>query len=361
MSLLQLPPETLIQIFDHVSSSYFRSDLSRLTVCKQWSKFAHTACFRHFNVTQTTLQRLLSSPHVEIGLSLVKDSVETLDLDLKGFENWDSPPLPYHDAQAVRLLDASTWNDSRGYAERTAWTTELNNHLLHLAAIIKPSRKLRTLSIQATVELHPLLPLLTRRDYLNSSTVCTLLSVGNLTSLELDLWVTQLITPHQSEEHGERSHVCTSIAALLTTLRRLRLHMRSICADVLKPRQHSTSLRLDEVLINLSLFSESPLTTSATHAACCISSPGSALGFLQLEADMEEQAQVLVTQMAAQKVVRVLTHRLSDFKMRAFEVLTGRNVMLNEGAEWDDDGEAVEDQVSEEESEISSLSSDEDE
>jgi hypothetical protein len=356
MSLLQLPPETLVQIFDCVGSSYFRSNLSLLTVCKQWSKFAHTACFRDFYVTQKTLRRLLSSPYVESSLPLVKDSVETLDLDLKGFEDWDSIPLSRHDSRAVNVLNVSTWNGAHGRAVRAAWTTELNNDLLYLATIIKQSRKLRILRIQATSELHPLLHLLERRDYLFLSTIRVFLSASNLTSLELDLCGTQLI-PHQSQEHSEGFHVCTSIAALLTTLRRLRLRMRSICANVLKPRQHSTNLRLNEMLINLSLSNKSPLTTSAAHATCCGSSTG---GFLQLKADMEKQAQVLVAQMAAPTIVRILTHVLPSIEMRAFDVLTSRNVTLSEGAEWDDDGEAIEDQVSDEESEISDLSSDED-
>ncbi|KAF1835637.1 hypothetical protein BDW02DRAFT_597127 [Decorospora gaudefroyi] len=257
MSLLQLPSETLIQIFDYVGSSYFRSDLSRLAVCKQWSKFAHTACFRDFYVTQKTVRRLLSSPYVESSLPLVKDSVETLDLALKGFEDWDSILLSRHESRT-------------------------------------------------------------------------------------------------SQEHGEGFHVCTSIAALLTTLRRLRLRIRSICADVLKPRQQNTNLRLNEVLINLSLSDESPLATSAAHATCCASSAG---GFLQLKADMEKKAQDLVAQMAAPRIVRIVTHALPSIEMRAFDVLTGRHVRLSGGAEWDDDGEAIEDEAEEEESEISDLSS----
>ncbi|KAF2801185.1 hypothetical protein K505DRAFT_190426, partial [Melanomma pulvis-pyrius CBS 109.77] len=339
MTILQLPTETLIQIFDYVGSSYFRSDLSRLTVCKQWNELARTACFRDFYVPQETLRRLLSSPYAESSLALVKDSVETLDLDLKGFEYWDSNPLSRHDLQAVNVLNVSTWNGAHGRAVRAAWTTELNNDLLYLATIIKQSRKLRILRIQATSELHPLLHLLERRDYLFLSTIRAFLSASSLTSLELDLCGTQLI-PHQSQEHGERSHVCTSIAALLTTLRRLRLRMRSICADVLKPRQHSTNLRLNEMLINLSLSNESPLTTSAAHATCCGPPSG---GFLHLKANMEKQAQVLVAQMEAPKIVRILTHALPNIEMRAFDVLTGRNVTLSEGVEWDDDGEAIED------------------
>lgn len=326
MSLLQLPPEILIQIFDYVGSSYFRSDLSRLTVCKQWSKLAHTACFRDFYVTRKTLRRLLSSPYVESSLPLVKDSVENLDLDLKGFEDWDSIPLSQHDSRTVNVLNVSTWNGAHGRAVRATWTTELNNDLLHLATIIKQSPKLRILRIQATSELHPLLRLLERRDYLFLSTIRAFLLASNLTSLKLDLCGTRLI-PYQSQEHGEESHVCTNIAALLATLRCLRLRMRSICADVLKPRQHSTNLRLNEMLINLSLSNESPLTTSAAHATRCGSSPG---GFLQLEADMAKQAQDLVAQMEAPKIVRILTHALPSIEMRAFDVLTGRNVRLSE-------------------------------
>jgi hypothetical protein len=75
---------------------------------------------------------------------------------------------------------------------------------------------------------------------------------------------------------------------------------------------------------------------------------------------MEKQAQVLVAQIAAPTIVRILTHVLPSIEMRAFDVLTSRNVTLSEGAEWDDDGEAIEDQVSDEESEISDLSPDED-
>ncbi|KAH7408756.1 hypothetical protein DE146DRAFT_743441 [Phaeosphaeria sp. MPI-PUGE-AT-0046c] len=122
--------------------------------------------------------------------------------------------------------------------------------------------------------------------------------------------------------------------------------MRSICAAVLTTRLHSTNLRVNEVLINLSLFNESSLTTSAAHTTCY--------------ADMEKQARVLVAQMAAPKTVRMLTHGFPSITMRTFDVLNGKNLTLSEGAEWDDDGEAIEDELSDEELEISDLSSDDD-
>ncbi|OAL05120.1 hypothetical protein IQ06DRAFT_333335 [Phaeosphaeriaceae sp. SRC1lsM3a] len=346
MSLLQLPPETLIQIFDYVGSSYFRSDLSRLTVCKQWSKFAYTACFCTFHVTQKQLRRLLSSPYVELSLPLVKDSMETLELDLKGFEDWDLLPVYDYVWQNGNVEPHSSWNGDHGSAVRAAWTTELNNDLLYLSTIMKQSRKLRTLSIQTTAELHPIVRSQLPRSYLFASTTSAFLSASNLTSLDLDLCGSLLISDQNQELDGE-FHACTSIAALLSTLRRLRLRLRIICPDALKPRQHSTNLSLNEVLINLSKINKSPLDTAGGCAKCCDSYPAT---FDQMQADMERQAQVLMAQMENPKVVRILMHTMPRCEMRAFDALTGRYVKLAEGADWDDDGEAVEDEVSDEQS-----------
>lgn len=271
-----------------------------------------------------------------------------LDLELKGYEDWD---LISYQAETI-------WNSARGHAMRDAWTLgALYNDLSHLATLTKQSRKLRLLRIHATSEVHPGFNLINRRDYLFTSTIRAFLSVSNLTSLELDLCGTSL-RPWRHQEPGERFHVCTDIAALLTTLQRLRLRMRDICADVLKPLQHSTHLRLNEVLINLSLSHESSLITSATHATHCGSSPR--MGFLKLKADIQKQAQVLVAQMAAPKKVRILTHAQLNIEMQAFDVLTGRNLALGECAEWDGDGKVIDEEESDEESEISSLDWDND-
>jgi hypothetical protein len=129
--------------------------------------------------------------------------------------------------------------------------------------------------------------------------------------------------------------------------------MRNICPEVLRLQEDGTRLHLNEVLINLSLSAEDPLTTAVAHATRCGSAAG---GFLQLKADMEKQAEVLTAQMAAPKMVRILTHALPSFKLRAFDASTGRYVALNEDAEWDEDGEVIEEEVPDDESEISDLS-----
>ena len=349
MLLLQLPLEILFQIFDFIPSSYFRSDVSRLAVCKQWSKIAYTACFRDFYVTQKTLRRLLSPPYVESGLSLVKDRMEILDLDLKGFEDWDSIPLSRDDLAVANDMIMPTWySTTRGREVSRAWTTELNNDLLYLSTMITSSQKLRVLRIRATVELHPQLPFPEGRDYLFLSTIGPFLSASNITILELDLCGTKLIPP-QSQEQGEVLHLCTTIAALLTTLRRLRLRMLLICTHVLKPPETATNLRLNEVLINLSLPTEPFLTPSPRIATCCGSD---IFSFIDLTGDMEKQARNLAARMAAPKVVRVLSKGFPNFELRAFDVLTGKYIRLGQGAEWDDDGKTVEEEVPDEKSEI---------
>lgn len=285
--------------------------------------------------------------------------MEALDLDLRGFEDCNSILQSHPDPRAV---DVQICDDAHGRKVRAAWTTELNNDLINLATISKQSRRLHVLRIQATSELLPLLDVLRRHDYLFLSTIAAFLSARNLTKLELDLCGTQLTT-RPSREHVRGFHICTSIPALLTTLQYLRLRMRVICADVLKPRQHSTDLQLNEVLINLSLSNESPLSISAGHAEYCgaLSTYGRRQfgAVIEPEADMKQQAQVLVTHMAVPKLVRILTHtpssigrrRLGDIQLRAsdniqmqaFDALTGRDLLLSEGAGWDDDGEAIED------------------
>lgn len=329
---------------DDVGSSYFREDLRRLTVCKHWFRFARTTCFKDLQLSQNTLRRLLSSSGVGRSLLLVKDSLENLDLKLKGFEDWSSIPVPQSYPQEANALDASS-RDGDLRALLAAWTAALDNDLAQLAIATKESRKLRIIRIQALSERHPLLPHLPRRDYLSLSTMRALLSVENLAVLELDLCGT-LLVPRQ--DHRDDHHVCTSIGALLITLRRLRLRMRSNCTDVLKPQHHGTSLRLSEVLINLSLSNESPMTTSAAHSTRC--GPTSE-GFLRLKADIEDQAEVLAAHMMSPKFVRILTHSLPQLEMRSLDVLTGKCMKLADDMAWEDDGKTVED-VSDSESEI---------
>lgn len=60
MSLLQLPPEALRSIFEQIGSLFFRQDLNRLTICKQWYAFALPECQRRVTLSDGSLARLFS-------------------------------------------------------------------------------------------------------------------------------------------------------------------------------------------------------------------------------------------------------------------------------------------------------------
>ncbi|USP80490.1 hypothetical protein yc1106_07764 [Curvularia clavata] len=352
MSLLELPPEILITIFEYVGSQSFRSELTRLMVCKQWYAFARTAYFHDLRITTKILRRLLASPYAETNLARIQKNAVRMELEFQGFEDWDS----FH-ASSYDLPEVS-WHVTYGRVERLAWTPEFNNDLLRLAKTVKKSQKLRCLRIQAITELHENTLLEERRHYLFTWAIRPFLSKNALTTLDLDLVGTELV---QGGKDGQEFHACVSIAALLTTLLRLRLRMRRICANVLNTGGPDKKLRLNEVIINLSLANESPLVSSFSHAKCCNTSSS---GLPQLQHALEEQAGVLVTQMENPMMVRILRQEgRMGRKMQAFDVLTGKTIVFEDGTEWDGEGKIIEEKVSDGESgesEISELSSDSD-
>lgn len=331
MLLLDLPSEILIQIFGHIDSSYFRSDLSRLTVSKAWHIYAYAVYFRDLRIDQKKLQRLASSPLAWSSISQVNREMKHLDLHLD-----DSLDLGADSMFQPNLAVA--------YALRLDWKMEYNRNLLFFAGIIEQVPRLHHLRIQAVKPI-------TRLDYLFPSTVHALLSPSNLTRLELDLCGVE-----DSFETGNKIHLCASIAEHLSVLQYLRLRMHLICADILKVRQQDTVLRLHTIIVNLSVASN----RSISHAQCCDIHPG---GLSQLQQDLVEQAQILTTQMAAPRMVRILRHTRSSTgdlpRVLAFDVLTGETLELSEGEEWDENGTVIEEQVPDDRSEISSGSSDE--
>jgi len=337
-----------------MGSSYFREDLGRLAVCKQWFACARAVYFRDLALSPKALRRLLSSPEVGQSLILAKANLKSLNLNLKGFEDWNVIPMRQGSAPDADALDASSWDSHLGRAVLEAWTTVLDEDLTRLASIVKDSRKLQVIRIQASSEHHPMLPSLPRRDYLSIPTIRALLSAKNLTVLELDTCGTRLIPRQGCNDF----HICEIIGELLATLRRLRLRMRSICADVLRPQNNIINLHLTEVLINLSLSNESPTITSATHSLRCGSTAG---GLLGLKADIEEQAQALAVHMAYPRIIRILTHSLPQLEMQSLDVLTGRRMILADGMAWENDGKNVEVLDSESDAQDDSFSTSSDE
>ncbi|KAF5550149.1 hypothetical protein FPHYL_9471 [Fusarium phyllophilum] len=336
MSLLRLPPETLKQIFDQLDSSFFHEDLGRLTVCKQWFDFALPECLKNITLSQETLRNLVISQPTSAKPSPLEKSLETLNLNLGVYQDNISPPSPREPTASNKAL--------RDKSVKT-WTKALNDDLAHLAIVVQKSHRLRELRISTCGSLLSN-PLSSPEDYLSLSTMRAFLSVENLSVLVLDLPGTSL---DSSGERGDECHICPSIAALLPTLRTLHLRMRTICPDVLKVQDPSSTWKLGTVIINFVLLTDQLSMMAATHSKPCDSHGG---GLIQLRVDIQEQAEALVTRMVSPKTMRILTQTLPQFDTMSLDVLTGKIMKLGDGAAWDEDGKTVQED-SEPESEIS--------
>ncbi|KAJ8129562.1 hypothetical protein O1611_g4069 [Lasiodiplodia mahajangana] len=338
MSLLQLPPETLLQIFDEIGSSFFHEDLGRLTVCRWWLEFALPVSFKRITIVPRNLAGLLVSKAAKTP-SYLENSLEDLGIKLEGHLTRPYMAISQEDA------DASDYETLNEIHEKSL--IALNKDLIKLANTAQRSRKLRILRIRTRLSLSFTPHYLGPDCYLSASTMKALLSLETLRVLVLDSCMEFLIP-------NEGPHVCSAIGALLPTLQILHLRMYHICPEVLRPHDSDKSLCLSVVVVNLSMLTPRSNIGGAAHSRRCMFRIG---GTPQLKADIREQAEALVPRMASPKTVRILTHTLPAFKMHSFDVLTGKTMLLEENMDWDEDGEIVaEDSGSESESDISSLS-----
>ena len=319
MALLHLPPELLGLIFDELGSSFFHEDLGRLTVCKLWLEFALPTYLKWLRLTQMTLQSLMTS-WVMKRPSLLHNQLETLDLDLRGvrpyFQEWT--------LKAGIVVDITRlFEDAREAAPK---------NLEQLAMITQKSHRLHTLRMRVEGYGYQ-----SSRYHLPLPTMQALLSVDNLRVLVLDL-PSGLLNSSGQEEND--THICPAIGALLCTLQTLRLRMRSICPDVLRSRGPNDRLQLSEVVINLSLIEYLPRGRTASESKRCGSQSG---GFLhQLRADLCEQAEALVAQMAFPEVVTILIPSPRLWDLESLDILTGESMVLEGSIAWVQDDYTIE-------------------
>ncbi|KAI6774436.1 hypothetical protein HG531_001285 [Fusarium graminearum] len=85
-----------------------------------------------------------------------------------------------------------------------------------------------------------------------------------------------------------------------------------------------------------------PGITSAAHSKRC--GPPNEGGFLQLEADMQEQAKKLGAKMVSPKLIRILTHTFPQLETHSLDVLSGGTMLLEDRMRWDNDGNILEDE-----------------
>lgn len=335
MALLRLPSEIILQIFEDVGSSYFRLNSARLTVSRLWCEFALSMCFQDLSIDHNTLKELFDPPYKQTSLRRAMSSMKSLSLTLGGLNSWNLP-------RQVSGNELSPGSRGR-WRRREDWRAEIDLYLIRLNMVLRGSPKLRSLRIHAISELHPRQSIFGRRSYLFFPRIRDLVTLKTLTSLELDLWGSQL---KQAEgfwrEQG--NHICPHIATMLTRLHRLRLRLCCICPGAINLPPETSNLRLEELIINLSIFVDPSISTRKSHASRCNAAYTDP--FPEFCNDMENEARLLVPKMASPKTVRVLTRRGSDRALRAFDATTDRTMKLSEVAEWDDEGESERDDLS---------------
>ncbi|KAI1478072.1 hypothetical protein F4774DRAFT_426834 [Daldinia eschscholtzii] len=320
MALLRLAPEILFKIFDLLDNDFFDHDLGLLTVCKRWSEFALPTYHQTLDILDWQLRKFIAGELVKTPYFLERN-LRTLTIELRGF-----------------LINAPCIEGSYakvpGEGPFRTWKQDLNNDLIQLATIVQRSRGLRTLHIKAKNYDEDC-----RSDcgltYLTLSSIQGFLSLENLSVLVLDLPLYFYYLPGGKEVSR---HICSDISALFSTLQVLQIRKQHICPDILKPKDPNARLSLRTVAICLSLADPGETRYRKGHSRRCITR---CRDWRQLKEDMVEQAQILATQMAEPKVVKIITHELPGLKRASLDVLTGKTTQLWSRHSWDKDGAVI--------------------
>lgn len=299
MTLLQLPTEILLLIFNHLGPKFFAQDLRRLAVSKKWHDLAWPVLVRDLSLRGPSLARLTRNPAL---LARSQRHIATFTLHLEG------PPVrvavpsdaPWS-AELTTAFDALSQSLSQAPALRALTLTA---HALGNAGHILPARALANLlsSVQH------------REGHY-------------LTTLHLDTHACPI-----SQEYEAGVHLCASInALLLPSLRVLRCRMERVCPVLLGGGgggQEPLPM-LEEVVVNLSLAEVGDMYFSDRHARGCgglYGEDGSGVA-----EEMERAARALVGRMGIKRRrVTVLSHRLPSLELVLFDAVEGRREVLVE-------------------------------
>jgi hypothetical protein len=317
MTFLKLPPELLLDILSYLGTEFFIQDIQRLAISKQWYDTAMRVFLRDLHFTTRSLERFTKDETVLMGS---QPYVATVKLYLAAFN--DVLPCPQTDDHPEHELIYK-------------WTDQLNSSLEKLAAALQRCPHMWSLSVVAREPLHSM-----------GNAMVALLSV-NLTSLDFDT----ASSDHSS--YGPREDdvdLCRCINALLPTLRRLRCRMDCICESLLETPPQDTPLKLEEVIVNLSISGLSDITTGCRFSKRC-PSPSSARHDSWKRA-IESRATELALRSNNARMFRVISHVLPSLGVVAFDAMTGRRYHLETGAEWDADGERVDDALKDTEADL---------
>lgn len=343
---MQLPPELLLLIFGCLGTGFFREDLGRLTVSKQWWHLAWTVLVRHLQFDNLSSLEKFTKHEAVVAQS--QPYINTVSLSI-GFRQ----PLHVNKTHVTKsrsrrrakkltiLPEAELFGvaSSKSTARKATVSTnavgedgiknepsQLNSSLTTLAATLQGCHAMRSLKVEIQ------LPRAARPLVLGKPLV-DLLSVPHLTSLHYDTGGC-LLAP--TEYSG--THRCRSISAMLPSLRRLRCRMERMCEDLLAPPPGEAPLALEEVIVYLT-------APQCVHDVKSCRFPD-VFYLRHIRELMEKQARALVARLANPRMVRVITHEAlpgvrGPLMPYALDVIEGKRTKLRFNAEWDAEGVVV--------------------
>lgn len=326
MYFLGFPAEILERIFSYVGPEFFRRNLSQLSISKKWNIFARNKFSRGVVLNDKNLDVLslyLTSQKIVTGM---ENRMEMLKLKFRGY------------------YDGRQSEENRPVFCRSAYVIYLNEQLDILAEISHRCRKLHRLRIETDADGYFGLS----EDYLDRTMMCEILAIENLTYLDLNLG-TGVSPTYVGKNH---LHLCASIAARLPTLLELRLRLRRMCPDALKPpatmETSEPTLHLHTIIIFVTSNNEQSVRDSNFEQSvrdCRTPATGELLW-----APMQGGLEKLIPQMAKPKVVRLLSHVSTDRhelagsdRIQGYDLLNEKHFTLDQDAYWSDEGEDIED------------------
>ncbi|KAI9676997.1 MAG: hypothetical protein M1817_006836 [Caeruleum heppii] len=335
MSLLSLPNEILTSILHLAGTSDCRTSCDRLLVCKRWYLLLRAMLLNHLEITASNIGRF--PPTSKRAYRHHRQHTRHLSVQLVGYEDWECLN------RRARKKNAKGETIVRPPV-LPGWTADLNLAIISLGELMPSFQRLTHLTFRARNEVH--IAPAAHRDYLWDVSIASLLArapMYGLTVLDLDTSGSHFESPNGSGE-AEGIHVCPLLKRHFSTLRKLRLRMREICPEVVEIclDAQASPLRLEQLIINLSLQEERDGTVHVTHARRC---GGQFHPFLRPAAaglleDMVDAVREARKGMPELKMARIVSHRDSDLETMAVDCLTGQRLLLSDGAEWDDEGMA---------------------
>ncbi|CAF9911428.1 MAG: hypothetical protein ALECFALPRED_007320 [Alectoria fallacina] len=284
MPLLDLPPELLTLIAQHIGPIELRTSTAYLLVSKPWYRAALPVFLSELQLSTLCLcSRHLEPPPIPnspVG-TLLAAEVKRLSIRLVGHPSEKVALRPWHDEEPsddeARNQEedheiCEDWNikgpqelESRGWRDRYDWENEMelrlrpwsdriNMGLTSISSMPPDFKSLEELSIEARSQYGATWG--PRRDYLSYTSIRSMIAniPPSLSNLTLDTCGSNLVLPGERVD-AAASHICPLIAQQMHQVQNVRLRMRCICPFILdsSPASSGQKSRLRTLVIRLSL------------------------------------------------------------------------------------------------------------